>query len=818
MGKNDTLQLHQYEVNENNIIEKEIYVYSWPKILIEYITKSDKNYKLNSPIKNLSQAIALTIDDVIYVRNKIVNNKNITDSIPWIFSLSEINIDIAMGVIKDWIVETKINNLTIMDFEIEEPYKISSKDIFMESYKSDIYNIIPYLYRNEFCNHKIKIPSSEIELSFFPVINNADKAEAISNTIKNKEKETDFVRYSYAVTFKLVNNREFWDKFFLNISYGRKEWISRPLIDIQEEKNYIGYDENATSIYIYKENDYIYNERKKLLKLKFHRDTKTYYRFKEISDDIVAKIFDINLKDALNNPNSYNYLSQNEANEVILITNNNKNEQVKRGIGLGERIDIFNEVGNVFPNLVSREPVKNAELDKKALNIKKIKQSRDSIKELRDGSFKNKKFKFINKENHKYFYERPPVFVPYEDKLYIEIYTNNDELIEAFIENCVAILRLSMPLGKYNYMSHDGFEVEFVPKNGYIARALSKEEQQNENLRKEEIKNLLSKDEYKSSQVISFIDIEAFHKLNKEGQKQDPKKIIRSSFKDLERTTQFINGFDSEDAQYHSLINGIYDLFSSASFICRYYFEYKFNKKILLGLSSCDNSKGNLIVLSKIEDGRTTFKIFGIPEKKWLPLKKLLPKIERYKDIYDDKKNMRLKFNQWIADQLNSLPETSKQYILLFDASLRNNYWKFASNSELDINKIGLISPDSFRFIRVNTTEEVPRYNIIKNNKDPKAPNRFQGLFSHDNNVFYSVGSRPYTMQLKADLVRTTSKNMIPIQSLVEFTVLNDDETENIHLANIAHTLRKLNLTFDFSTKYPLPIYINNRFGEYLDL
>jgi len=25
-------------------------------------------------------------------------------------------------------------------------------------------------------------------------------------------------------------------------------------------------------------------------------------------------------------------------------------------------------------------------------------------------------------------------------------------------------------------------------------------------------------------------------------------------------------------------------------------------------------------------------------------------------------------------------------------------------------------------------------------------------------------------------------------------------------------------LTFDASTKYPLPIYLNNRFGEYLDV
>jgi len=59
---------------------------------------------------------------------------------------------------------------------------------------------------------------------------------------------------------------------------------------------------------------------------------------------------------------------------------------------------------------------------------------------------------------------------------------------------------------------------------------------------------------------------------------------------------------------------------------------------------------------------------------------------------------------------------------------------------------------------------------------------------------------------------------MIAKQRIVEFVILNDDLEENLLLANRTHALRKLNLTFDASTKYPLPLFINDRFGEYLDL
>ena len=72
-----------------------------------------------------------------------------------------------------------------------------------------------------------------------------------------------------------------------------------------------------------------------------------------------------------------------------------------------------------------------------------------------------------------------------------------------------------MPLDKYTYRSYDGYEVEFIPKDAYIARGLSKE-QSNPRIRKDEIKKILASDRYNTEHVLSFIDIEPFHTLKKE--------------------------------------------------------------------------------------------------------------------------------------------------------------------------------------------------------------------------------------------------------------------------------------------------------------
>ena len=91
------------------------------------------------------------------------------------------------------------------------------------------------------------------ELEFFPVIDTKREATAISNTFDYPIKKTDVERFSYAITFSLVNNREFRDKLFLNVYTGIKVWVCKPLIDVEKSKNFIT-GKNSSSVYVHKEN------------------------------------------------------------------------------------------------------------------------------------------------------------------------------------------------------------------------------------------------------------------------------------------------------------------------------------------------------------------------------------------------------------------------------------------------------------------------------------------------------------------------------------------------------------------------------------
>lgn len=817
MSRNQRLQLHQFEINQKNIINRELFVYSWPKKLINLVLGSKDDMKLNYAVRNLSGIIALSVDNVVYTRNNIRREQKRSADKYWIFSLKEISSETVTSLIQEWLLISEIKTLSIDDLKIEKSTKITTCDLFEEPYKFDVYGIIPQLYNFEFCSHRVSMPSLDNrDLEFFPVIDTKREATAISNTFDYPIKKTDVERFSYAITFSLVNNREFPDKLFLNVYTGIKVWVCKPLIDIAKSKNFIK-GKNSSSVYVYKENEYLKNNRKKLIGLMYTRDNKSYFKFSETADYILSKQLKLNLFEAIINPNEFSDFSSPDSSDVVLLTNNKVTEKVQYGAGLPERIDVFNAFKTLFPDLSVRELIGLAQVRGRAVNKKR--KSLEDIEGLNE-QFDN--LEFIDTKVDKSFYENPPVFIPYEDKMIIEIFSNNDRLIEAYIEFAVKVLSLNLPIDKYSYRSCDGYEVEFVPRNAYISRGLSKSEQQNLNLRKNEIKELLGNDAYNSKHVISLIDIEAFHTSSEsEIQNQDPKKIIRSAFKDKGRITQFINGFEKEDKDdKYRLVSSLYDLFSAAGFMDYEYFKHGFNDQILLGLSTAKNSRSKFIVLSKIEKGQVCYKICGLSDKEWLPLSALLPKLQSFtlKNIENLKIDKGL-FQQWVVDQLNDLNDETNEYLFYFDASLRNQYWPFAMNRDLNIEKLKIVNPERFKFIRVNTTNEVPEYNIFKDEEDTEGINRNQGLFSNDNHVFYSIGARPDTIQTRTDATKiTNATKMIVKQRIVEFVILNDDIEENLLLAAKSHALRKLNLTFDSSAKYPLPIYVNDRFGEYLEL
>ena len=816
MPKRQKLQLHQFEVNRSNVIEKDLYIYSWPVKLAQFLEEKRDGFNFHYAIKNLSEGIALTIDEVIYARNKPWKELVVESDYFWLFALNEVNTDILKARISEWLLANKLTEISFDNLEFNDPIVISTKTLFDKQFKLDIYGLLPQLYNFEFCKLPLEMESINEQLEFFPVVDTENESIAISRSFECPDRKKDVERFSYAITFKIVSNCEYPDKIFLNIYTGVKVWLCRPVFDYDKKINFIKGDQGH-SVYVYKENDYINNSKKKFIRLMYGRGNGMNYIFKNYSDRQLAKHLELDLLPAMDAPNEYNsFEGTNE--QIVLLTNNKRAERVKYGAGLPERLDVFKIVSDRFPELELRERLIAVKSETKLTGSKK-----KALKDIEGFNDSQDDFEFIDVDKDNFFHKNPPVYIPKGEQVVFEIYTENTKLIDAAIEFSKEILSLNLPLDKYTYRSCDGYEVVFKPKSGIIARGLSMQEQKDKDIRKREVIEGLKADNYSMEHVLSLIDIDSFHTSDNESIRiQDPKKTIRKAFKEKARVTQFINNFSPEEqVDKIRLVNAIYDLLSAAGFLDANYIKYKFNEKILLGLSAVKNSNGKMIALSKIEDGQVRYKIYRLCDEKWYSIHEILPKL-RYYDVNPilksqlDKKH----FHFWISKQLNDININSKECYFFFDASLRYRGWKFAMNSHLDVESLRLVHGQQMKFIRVNTTDEVPEYNIFKNDNDMEGLNKNQGLFTKNNKVFYSVGARPDSLKGVSNYGTklTHTKKMIGKQRIVEFITLTDDHDENIWLAAQCHALRKFNLTFDASTKYPLPIYLNNRFGEYLDV
>lgn len=796
------LQLHQVEISPQTILKKDLVVYLWPEKLVEILKKEGHPYALDVAIKNLSDFIMQGMDQVLCAQHTFNRNTSSETDRFWLFCESEIDQSILDMMIQSWLIKSKITKITVDDLAFDWPIILKTEmlfDIFKEK-ENFLYSLIPKLYLRAMCEQSFLLPSLGHRLDFFQVIAN-DSQEIISNTIScPSDKEIE--RYSYGLRIKLVKTREFWPSFSLNIHASIKVWRQKPMRYFDFKK--------GQSVYIAKENNYLINSKRRFVKLMITYDRDQAYKYKNETTKILASLIDLKLDASFANPSQYNHLSKEDDHKDVVLYTNADPFYVKKGVGLNTRIDFYNEFTKRFPELKPRPALLH--VGKRAYPAPAKKKKLKDIKESKH--LMSKRTLDLLQRGH-FFYANPPVNKLLSETLYIEIYTDNDELENAFIDVIIGILRLQMPINRNHYQSSDGYALIFVRKDAWLARGLSQKEQ-NSRRRMDEIKKLLlSSDDYGDNPVLSFIEIEPFHLHKKwQNRKEDPKKQIRWAFKDCGRVTQFINNYASNQNK-HALVNASYDLLTAAGFISHDYFSLNLNPKILLGLSGTPNSNGNFIVLSKIEEGKTSFKVCGLSDENWLPFHAIIPKIKE-NTVNELKSKIKKNgfLNQWISDQLKTL-SPRKDVLFYFDAALSRKGWKFARNDGLNPETLRILDKDRFSFIRVNTTSELPSYHIFKNKDDHEGLNRNQGLFTNDGSIFYNIGEKPASSKVDKRATKASRPTtLITKAKIVELVILSDGQ--NTHLAHLTSDLRKSTLSFDSSTLYPLPIHINGRFKEYL--
>lgn len=184
------------------------------------------------------------------------------------------------------------------------------------------------------------------------------------------------------------------------------------------------------------------------------------------------------------------------------------------------------------------------------------------------------------------------------------------------------------------------------------------------------------------------------------------------------------------------------------------------------------------------------------------------------------------KLVEWIESVLR---ETNNRYdddIYIFCTDDYNNIISEIRNK----NSLGTIeSVYSFESLDVN----LECYELVKYQEHRKFYNRpqikihekfidnkKQGLFSENCTTFYSVGQRSDSMQSPVTVTKLTEPTKpLNKQRIVEFIVVGEDNPDRlVDIGRMAHDLRKMNLTFKFHTKLPLPLFIIKKHQKYLNV
>ncbi|ERI93911.1 hypothetical protein HMPREF1982_01324 [Clostridiales bacterium oral taxon 876 str. F0540] len=791
------LQLFSFEINSNNIIEKTIYVMKFPKELKDLINRlkslKAKEFGYTFALKGLAKIVKNYSRDVLSVNSN--HSDLITKDKPWICSTARFNLEGLKLHVCQWINNElkRASNLN-EDFYIESDFiwdsEISIKDIFNESF--NIYDILPNLYARDICKKPIYFQSTNRDFQFYPIIKD-NSVSLISEVIPNKYGEP----LSYNIDITLVKPFDGEGKLYLNIALGTKLWQNKPLII--ETRNSV--TREGTSAYVFKKDEFIKEQQITFIQCYFKRDYSNV-KWKNSYDDVYAEQIGLNINKIVREPAQYMDFN---SNLICLITNKKKDSYTKRGAGIAERIDIFKIFRDLYPDLEPKAQIKGISYNKisKSTVINKTDNRLTNLKHIKLKRWIKNPLRCSN---------------DFEiNKFVIDIYTDNEKLYEDSRKLSKMILGLS---GKANkYVSPQGLEFKFNNIKGNIMRALKENEDKIGRVR--EIEKETAFDRQVCEKHVALIDIPAFHKnkdksKNEDFSKLDSKQIVRAALKNNDTMTQFINGYNDK-GDYHKLINALYDLFYSAGFLNDEFYKLGFDNKVLIGLDFIPGYSDRYLVMSKISKGIVYYKIYK--DEYWIEASEFICSLDenKLKKSYDIlKKEMANGVNDWIWNTLqDEIDLTDEEIILFADASLRNRYWKFLTNSNYCLGNIEVEDKHcKLKIARVNNTSENPDYCI-----GDGTPNLFKGLFTNDNITFYMVGARSDTFKInnkhtKYDHLSTPFVK----QRLTEVIILGGrSEAERETAAKDCYTLRRLVPTYEKEVLLPLPMYFIKRIGEYIE-
>lgn len=792
----DELELFSFELDDRTFENENIYYLELPKSWSKYIDskKTGRNYyQLSICPTTLGKKLQTFFSNIFFVS---WNDRNL-----WLLADEIINEELLKKICLNWLADeekVRINELPLemREEKLEWRQGTIKQLIDDKSRERGRFQWIPAFVARRFAreNKYIAIEGGYTGELHFSHINYFGTHECMSQLIRRDEKSSYF---AYVIRFEYKTRGTEPERGILNASIGMRRVVQEPLKSITQ----VSYNRNGTILIGMKSPFYDQAEVKSLTPWKFKRRKGTI-EWGTKTDELFANVAmtenRLNPLHILQNPNHY---LENDNIQALAVYSDQvyqgKNlRNMLAGVGLPEKWALFNLVRETFSDLKPLE---------KALRVKS---------KVKHGGIGSENFPLLHS------FEQDQI-------LRLEVWNDNDgHLYQEVIETLFAkdVLKQQNEDGTYLLNAEPLLSIDIVNMPSEKIVHSLKYHQYKENAERAHIQKVKSelKDLTVNDQItISLIEIDEKDQF---APNEDPKDAIRTAFANHGRVTQFIHpksDKEGESGRKGRILNSIYDLLTDLGFLPTRFTKLRIDESILSFSWIVGDNRTRFPVLTLFSKGELKIKLFGKTE--WHPLRKALFKAaeidkNQFLKQYDGRGKMQSFFQRGLLEVLDN---TNDNIIVLVDARLRS-WWKDFTNGNIDLSKIPFNFDSSdensrVRFVRVNTTDELPQYRI--NPKGEEKVNRYSGLFLEPNGIYYSVSSRPDTMQNTAlDEQKFRSPNKyFSHQRMVELIPLGcTDVEERNRLADLVYQMRRLTMAYDAHTVMPYPLHMLNSLRKHM--
>lgn len=820
--QNATLQLFSLQVEEKDLENIQLKVLKFPealqKLMRQHPVAKDELSKWKGDIGKyypFAQSTAFKLTGAIFPNILYANNnlKEVaTDEGRWMYYLGDIDLNKIKRLISGWLKEEAIKR----GFE----YHISEEDWIFEtesfwlkdalSYSNLKYRLIPAYYTYILSRDPFEVKSLEQELTFSRCHNQKQGASLLSNVIFLKDENY----FAYEIELTLTDPIDSLCSC-LNVQVKTKRFYNKQK-DLERGRR---------SLYVYRKNRYYKDDEIVFNTLKVSCDYGKI-KFEDVASEFFMNQMKISLDDFLLMPE--NYLPGKGDVIALLGINGNEKAPILTGAGIPERNELFELISERL------SPLKKRDL------LEKVAKGKNNLKAKGPKTFKQQElleqFGLKITTNTKKIRTCPLLLN--SSSFNIGVFTDDEKTFEEMVTAIRLALYLNRQLSEYQFQNEAGLTVSIVKHSNGFTRQLETGNKLEKMDRYHQIKNEIAS--LKGQLSACIVEIGDYH--NKSNPALDTKQLTRAAFMSEGLLTQFVLINDDGKSKLDAYLNAVYDLLAVSGFRDESLSTH-LKEDVLLGLSNISTQNNqHRFAFTKIDQYGTWIRLY--PSKEWTLLPSALTSLtlNRLKDSQVKNLNQtKAIFKDWVAQTLTEvLNETNGIAYCFINTNLRKQgFFDLLKNSKFQeaehyLSQLLHISNlNQIRLIRVNSEAEVPFYYVRKSSdlsfqdyngnsaelKKYFGVNRESGVFKGNSNTYYLVPKRnDISMQTNLGFTKISSpQEAIRKQKVLEISIKGtQDEKELDYIANLTQDIRKLSLTYNAETKYPLPIHILHYLSEYL--